>query len=362
MTAALLLAALAASGPPGLQAVLDEYRESQDVPGVSAVVVRQNEVFFTGASGVTDLETARPMTADSVFYMGSLSKVLTAVLVLQLVEAGQLSLEDTVDGIGARAAASTPPVSVAHLLTHSSGLQREGDFGYWFTADFPGSTDLSQYLSNAELRFAPGTAMHYSNVGYAALGFVIEQTDNQSYSDALRTRVLEPLSMSASGAHGPAEGVANGYTPPNHILPGPERPFAGIGKKVANRHVRMYHDARAMSPAFGAYSSANDLGRLARFLLGQKGDEVLSRAMRSRMHERQASGWGLGLKIRRLAGRKVARHDGWFAAHRTHLLLDVDNGIGVVVMANSDNATPGKIADALLEAALESDTGLSSAH
>ena len=74
--------------------------------------------------------------------------------------------------------------------------------------------------------------------------------------------------------------------------------------------------------------------------------------MRSRMHERQASGWGLGLKLRRLSGRKVARHDGWFAAHRAHLLLDVKNGIGVVVMANSDNATPGKIADALLEATL----------
>jgi CubicO group peptidase (beta-lactamase class C family) len=115
----------------------------------------------------------------------------------------------------------------------------------------------------------------------------------------------------------------------------------------------MYHNARAMSPAFGAYSSARDLGNLARFLLGHEGEDVLSQAMRSRMHERQASGWGLGLKIRRLAGRKVTRHDGWFAAHRTHLLLDVENGMGVVVMANSDNATPGLIADALLEAALE---------
>jgi D-alanyl-D-alanine carboxypeptidase len=94
------------------------------------------------------------------------------------------------------------------------------------------------------------------------------------------------------------------------------------------------------------------MGRLASFLLGHTGDEVLSQAMRARMYERQASGRGLGLKITRLAGRTVARHDGWFAAHRSHLLLDVENDIGVVVMANSDNATPGKIADALLEAAL----------
>lgn len=350
MTAALLLAALAASGPADLQALLDHFRDAQDVPGVSAVVVRQDEVLFAGASGVADLDSALPMSADSVFYIGSLSKVLTAVLVLQLVEAEQLSLDSTVAGIGR----NSIPVTITHLLTHSSGLQREGDFGYWFTADFPDNGALEQYLATAELRTPPGAALHYSNIGYAALGPVIMQASKQIYGDALRTRVLGPLSMNESGANGPAEGVTNGYTPRDRILPSPERPFAGVGERVGRRHVRMYHNARAMSPAFGAFSSARDMGILARFLLGNEGEDVLSQAMRSRMHERQASGWGLGLKIRRLTSRKVTRHDGWFAAHRTHLLLDVENGMGVVVMANSDNATPGLIADALLEAALAS--------
>lgn len=348
MTAALLLVALSASAPSNLQAVLDRFRATQDVPGVSAVVVRHGEVVFAGASGAADLETLKPLTGDSVFYIGSVSKVLTAVLTLQLVEAEQLSLDELVAGIGPDSA----PATVAHLLTHSSGLEREGNFGYWFTADFPDSKALAAYLENAELRSPPGSSLHYSNVGYAALGPVVEQASKQGYRDALRSRVLAPLGMQASGASGPADGVVNGYTPAGRIIPSAERPFAGVGKQVGDRHVRMYHEARAMSPAFGAYASANDLGRLAGFLLGNGGDAVLSKEMRSRMHERQASGWGLGLKIRRLSGRKVARHDGWFAAHRTHLLLDIENGIGVVVMANSDNATPGKIADALLYAAL----------
>jgi len=353
----MILVVLSAAVSSNLQAVVDEYRESQDVPGISAVVVRQNEVLFAGASGVADLESARLMTPDSALYIGSLTKVLTALLVLQLVETKQLSLDDTVGGIGAKSTAGTMPVTVAHLLTHSSGLQREGDFGYWFTADFPDSMGLAKYLADAELRFTPGTALHYSNVGYAALGPVIHQAIDESYSHALYKHVLEPLNMSASGAQGPAKGMTNGYTPSGRILPSAQRPFAGVGKPVGDRHERTYHDARAMSPAFGAYSTANDMGRLTRFLLGFAGDEVLSQNMRSRMHERQASGRGLGLKISRLAGRTVARHDGWFAAHRTHLLLDVDNDIGVVVMANSDNAMPGKIADALLQAALDSDTG-----
>jgi len=352
MTAALLLVALSASASSNLQAVLDRFRAAQDVPGVSAVVVRQNDVMFAGASGVGDLETSQPLAAGSVFYIGSVSKVLTAVLTLQLVETERLSLDDTIAAIGSNSSDNPARVTVTHLLTHSSGLEREGNFGYWFTADFPDDDALAAYLANAKLRSPPGTSLHYSNVGYAALGAVVEQASRQNYSDALQSRVLVPLGMLASGATGPADGAVNGYTPAGRIIPSQERPFAGVGKKVGDRHVRMYHGARAMSPAFGAYASANDLGRLASFLLGNGGDAVLSKEIRSRMHECQASGWGLGLKIRRLSGSKVARHDGWFAAHRTHLLLDIENGIGVVVMANSDNATPGKIADALLNAAL----------
>ena len=132
MTAALLLVAFAASGPADLQAVLDRVRDSQDVPGVSAVVIRQNELIFAGASGVADLETASPMTADTVMYMGSLTKILTAVLALQLVESDLLGLTDPVAGIAVGSESDESAIRVDHLLTHSAGLEREGDFGYWF--------------------------------------------------------------------------------------------------------------------------------------------------------------------------------------------------------------------------------------
>jgi CubicO group peptidase (beta-lactamase class C family) len=322
------------------------------VPGISAVVVQDGEVIFSGGSGLADIESATPITADSVLYIGSVSKVLTAVLTLQLVEAEQLSLQDPVTGIATDVSADSSPVTVANLLTHSSGLSREGDFGYWYSADFPDKKELENYLSTSSLRSAPGLSSHYSNIGYAALGLLIEKTTGKSYGEALRDRLLTPLEMSASGAPGPAKDIAKGYTPANRIIPSPERAFAGVGKAVGERHERTYHDAQAMSPAFGAYASANDMGRLANFLLGYGHDGVLSPAMRALMHQDQLSGRGFGLKVQRLADRTVARHDGWFAAHRTHLLLDIDNGTGVVVLANSDNASPGKIAEALLEAAL----------
>ncbi|NOX70570.1 MAG: beta-lactamase family protein [Gammaproteobacteria bacterium] len=353
MTGALILSTLLFSATTDIQAVLDRMRIDQELPGVSAVITYRNTVIFAGASGMADLETARAMTADTIVYAGSLSKVLTAVLTLQLVEDGKLSLSDRVDGIATQSSIDAPDVTISHLLTHASGLEREGDFGYWFTADFPDRTALERYLRATELRNPPGTSLHYSNIGYAKLGLVIEDADGRPYADALLARVLDPLGMTSTGAPGPIDTISSGYTPVGRVIPNEDRPFAGVGRAVGNRHIREYHDAKAMSPAFGIYTSANDLSRLTRFLLGHGGEPVLSTAMRQRMRTRQASGWGLGLKLGTLNGRSVARHEGWFAAHRSHLLLDVDADISVVVMTNSDSGAPAKIAEALYEAVLQ---------
>ena len=277
MNASLLLVALAVSGTADFQAVLDQMRMVQNVPGISVVVSRGDQVIFSGASGTADIEAQRDMTADTVLYCGSLSKILTAVLVLQLVEEGKLALSDTVPGIAVSSAGGAPDISIEHLLTHASGLEREGNFGYWFSAAFPDEDALKQYLRATTLRTPPGSKLYYSNIGYATLGMVAAAAVNQSYNEALRARVLLPLGMTSSGGPGPAPGVAIGYTPAGRIIPSEERPFAGVGRAVGDRHVREYHDAKAMSPAFGVFTTANDLARLARFLLGYGGDDGLVR-------------------------------------------------------------------------------------
>ena len=157
----------------------------------------------------------------------------------------------------------------------------------------------------------------------SCVGSVAESASAQSYADALHNRVLEPLGMESSGSPGPVANIATGYSPVDRVIPSSKRPFAGLGRQVGNRYVREYHDARAMTPAFGIFTTANDLSRLARSLLGFGDGAVLSDAMRAQMLTSQASGWGLGIKIDRLKDRPVARHSGWFAAHKSHLLLDL---------------------------------------
>ena len=329
-----------------IDAAIDGALRQQEIPGVSAVVIRDHKVIYSAGHGVADIKTGRPMTDETVMYIGSLSKVLTAVLALSQVERGALALTDTLD--------RQPPITVLQLITHQSGLPREGYFGYWFSGTFPDAPTLADYVARASLHFEPGSRTRYSNIGYAALGGLIVDTAadsaNRDFEALLRTEVLKPLGMNDSGARGPAPGVASAYSPPGGLIPDSDRPFAGVGEKIGGRHVRIYHDAGAMSPAFGAYSTASDMGRLLLFLLGNGGEGVLSAEMRTRMFKAVASNRGLGLRMESIDCRRVARHGGWFAAYRSHLLLDPARGIGIVVLANSDSASPDAIADDLYQA------------
>ena len=329
-----------------IDTVIDDALRQQSIPGVSVVVIRDHKVMYSAGRGVADIKTGRPMTDETVMYIGSLSKILTAVLALRQVERGALALDDTLD--------RRPAITALELITHQSGLPREGEFGYWFNGSFPDAPTLADYVARASLHFEPGSRTRYSNIGYAALGGLIVDTAansaNRDLEALLRTEVLEPLGMNDSGARGPAPGVASAYSPPGRLIPDSKRPFAGVGEKIGGRHVRMYHDARAMSPAFGAYSTASDMGRLLLFLLGRGGEDVLSAEMRTRMFKSVASNYGLGLRMESIDDRRVARHGGWFAAYRSHLLLEPARGIGIVVLANSDSASPDAIADDLYQA------------
>ncbi len=344
----LLLAPLVSVGEQNFQSILDEMRVEQDVPGLSAVVIHDNKVIFAGGSGLADIKTRRPATEDTVYYIGSITKVLTTILTLHLVEQSELDLDDPVAGIGV----ASDAVTIKHLLTHTAGLEREGNFDYWFTANFPDNEALSAYLAQTTLRSTPGSELHYSNVGFAALGQYVSSVTGLSYDAALRKFVLEPLQMNASGSPGPAPDVAQAYSPTGRLVPNDARPFAGVGESVGGRHLRMYHDAKAMTPAFGVYSTARDLGRLASFLLGNGSDNVLSIGARNSMRQRQATGRGLGIGLERKNNRLLMTHGGWFAAYRSQMLIDTTNDIAVVVLTNSDSATSRRIADALHRAAL----------
>lgn len=350
---AVVVSLVLATGGSALGTLLEQLRNEQDIPGVSAAITHEDRVLFSGGSGLADLETGEPMTADTRLYAGSLTKLLTAALVLELVEAGELSLETAVDGISTAAPAARDRITVRQLMAHTSGLDREGDFGYWYTGDFPDRSALAGYLAGATLHGAPGNAVRYSNVGYATLGLVIEDALGMPFEAALASRLVAPLGLSSTGAPGPVPGIAPGYTPRGRVIPDETRPFAGVGRAVGERRLREYHDAEAMAPAFGAYTTAADLSRFVRFLLGYASSDLMRAEHRRLLVGPGPDGRTLGLGNGQFMGRPVARHGGWFAAHRSYLLIDLRARIGIAVIANSDDARPGLIAEALLAETIE---------
>ncbi|MEM8532859.1 MAG: serine hydrolase domain-containing protein [Chloroflexota bacterium] len=163
------------------------------VPGVVIAVARPNEPTVHLACGVDAL--GRPLAADSLFPVASVTKLATALATLRLIDAGLLNLDDLLRDHLPYAVAAQSDMTISSLLSHTSGLPVElaaQDATYAVGLDWE---KLSQACLQTDLEAPPDTRVQYSNVGYGLLALVIERYTNQPFPDALTTLVLEPLSI-----------------------------------------------------------------------------------------------------------------------------------------------------------------------
>jgi len=173
------------------------------------------------AAGVADLASGRAATPDTVYLWFSMTKIVTATAVMQLVEREALSLDDPVDRFlpeFPKPRSGWPRVQVRHLLSHSGGLANPIPVRWVHPAGEaernPHDFAVELLMKHDRLRFAPGSKAAYSNLGYIALGEVIAATSGQRYEDYVRAEILEPLSMTATGfsySVAADEDVATGY-------------------------------------------------------------------------------------------------------------------------------------------------------
>ncbi|MFK8002192.1 MAG: serine hydrolase domain-containing protein [Polyangiales bacterium] len=340
-----------------LAASLDEaLREaSSGTPGVAAAVVFQGRVWL-GAEGFADVGEAIPMTTITPFYIGSVSKTMTAVVALKLSERGVVDLRAPVTNYLPRWRMPDAGMTLHHLLTHSSGLSRGGGFDYWFTARFPSAQELRRGIAGATLIAPLGERWSYSNVGYALIGQVLRGASGERFASLVQSELLIPLNMDQSG-FGRPRGLAMGYAPAGgrRIRRG-TRSFAGHGRRVGSRRERIYHGANAMRPAFGIHSTARDMARYLRALLADDSTEgaVIATAVRRGLFTLQVpfdgdpqSGWTHGLRRKQDDQGEYFRHSGWYAAHRSELWLRPSQALGIVVLTNADDGNPHIIARTL---------------
>ncbi len=314
-----------------------------EVPGCAVAAVRGGEVVLAGGWGLRDVGTVLPVTADTLFAVGSVTKAFTAAAVGALVDDGVLEwerpLRDYLPDLRLHDLVVSDRLSVVDLLSHRSGLPRHDLV--WL-----GHPGRSRAESLRRLRFLPLSKdlrqqFQYCNLGYLIAGHVVDMLSSASWEDHLRSRLLAPLGMDRSNLT-----VGDLCAAPDHATAYERR--LGVVVPVPPRPVT------AMAPAGALNSCAADMARwlLAQLGGGQVGGKtVMSPGTMARQHaphmlipedrtstDSTRHAYGLGWMIGRYRGRRLAEHGGGIDGFQAECMLLPDDGVGVAVMTNSSSS------------------------
>lgn len=186
-----------------VHSLFQKFVEDKQVPGLAYAVILDDEIAYSGAFGVTDVNSQSPVSNQSLFRIASISKPFTAMAILQLRDAGKLNLDDPVSKYLkyfndlAMPTTDSPEITIRHLLTHSAGLPEDNAWGDRLLAK---PENFIPELVGKGISFSnvPGQKYEYSNLGYALLGQIIEEVSGISFEQYTTTNILKPLGMNSS--------------------------------------------------------------------------------------------------------------------------------------------------------------------
>ena len=318
-----------------LQSIVDYDR----LPGLSIAVVDDQSNVYSKGFGFSDRDRKSQASPSTVYSICSISKVFTAISIMQLRDAGKLGLDDPVtkflpwfqpEGLdpGGR------PPTLGELLQHSAGLPCAPDWTVWeHPADaYPSRDELVKRVSEMEMVYPPDTHFNYSNLGYSLLGQVVTEVSGMDYVDYVRKNILAPLGLDATTPYPPPPRpglqVAKGY---------------GCHQRTGRRPDIVTVDPRAVTPALGFYSSVEDLAKLAMWQFRALDGEDASVLRRETLEEMYSPhwpdpAWGLGFTIWNMGERVFIGHQGGCPGYKSQIIICPEERIAVVVMVNATDA------------------------
>lgn len=332
----------------------DLFMWMRGTPGLVLGVTDRDKTLFKSAKGFSDVASRRPMDIDALFQIGSVSKSFTCVALLQLAEQGAIDLHSPVkECLPWFSVKSThSDITLHHLMTHTAGIILGSDAT-------PTSWTEVWDLRGSEATCEPGTYFHYSNSGYKALGLVLETVSGKAYAEIIREGVLDPAGM------GSTEPVITN----------------GIRKRLAVAHLptdddRPSHGRSDVSPApwfegdtadGSICAPVEDMLAYIRILLN-RGQGPWGQVLSSDSFQRMTTpyiepddavhrgGYGYGLNIEKIDGHNHIGHTGGMVGHHTAMLMDMDSGVGVMVMVNGPGF-PDEVAKFAVESMKASSDG-----
>ena len=343
--------------------------ERKDVPGVVALITDRERVLYQGAFGVADVATGRPLTTDALFRIASMTKPITSVALMQLVEQGRLGLEDPAEkylpelaglkviesfdpatGAYQVRPASRPP-TVRHFLTHTSGLAYPFTSAIW--RDFKPRAGET-YPFGGPLLFDPGERWHYST-STDVVGKLVEVVSGQKLEDYFREHIFAPLKMDDTSYNVPEQKGPR-------LVAQQQRAGARMDGAVELQNPQLGLTVAAPIGGGGLASTAGDYGRFMRMLLNGgvlDGVRVLKAETVALMGQNQigaisvpalksalprsadftfiADGrdkWGLGflITVDQVPGKRSPGSLSWGGINNTYFWIDPNRGIGGVIM------------------------------
>ena len=307
----------------------------QSIPGVAVGIVDRGKVMTRGY-GFANVELLAPVTDETIFESGSLGKMFTATAVMLQIEDGKLALDDPIAKFFPDAPAAWRAITVRNLLNHTSGIPDYTTSSFDYRRDYT-EDELAHIAMTLTPEFPPGTRWNYSNTGYVLLGIVVHKVSGAFYGDVLAERVFKPLGMRTARIIDEAA-----------IIPNRAAGYQHVDGRLANQD---WVSPKLNTTADGSlYWSVRDLVAWdtavarRRILRPESWAQILTPV-------RLASGrpypYGMGWFLDDRNGHPLQQHGGSWQGFRTQLSRFIGDSIDVIVLANSAEADPARIADGI---------------
>ncbi|MVM31785.1 serine hydrolase [Spirosoma sp. HMF4905] len=304
---------------------VDSLRQKQDIPGISVCVGTKDKILWAAGFGLADVENKVPITTESKFRIGSVSKSLTSVALGKLIEEGKLDLDASINQYVPNFPQKKFPITSRQLATHTAGIRHYGpNDPLNCLKRYETVQDGLVIFSQDTLLFRPGTAYNYSTYGYNLLSAVIEGVSHSDFLSYMQTAVFTPLGMS--------------HTSPDyseHIIPNRVRFYEHTKTQVVNA---AQVDNSYKWAGGGFLSTPSDLVVFGSSLLAGKGlkKETVTLLFTPQLLENGKNtyygfGWRVGTDSK---GRKIIHHGGTIDGGRTFLMLYPDDNLVVAIAAN----------------------------
>lgn len=318
------------------------YITAQRAPGVSIEILRGSDTVVRAGYGLADLEQQVPASPATVYQIGSVTKQFAAAAVMRLVEAGRISLDDSMSVYISGLPTEWRRVSVRQLLNHTSGIPSMTDIGpRWLSRwreDM--STDtLVALTARDSMWFKPGTAWRYDNTGYILVGMLLDHVTGERFPSYLETKLLRPLGLTHSY-----------YCDLNRVLPGRA---PGYNHDSTGWQRAPYFSMTQPYSAGAMCATIDDMARW-NFLLstGKVVTPASYRTMTTPTGAAQVRRYGFGLVVDTLGGHPMIHHGGGIIGFTSANGFFPDDSLSITVLTNSGSWSPDSLFRNVARAAL----------